>query len=75
MKYFYYFFSTFSSEDQGAFYSWVIYFTKLLLSAMYQTITSILLFCPGVMPLDDATENIVEGFYFPYKMWVLGGHL
>jgi len=59
---FLFFFSTFSSEDQGAFYSWVLYFTKLLLSAMHQTMTSILLFGPGVMPSDDASENTVGGF-------------
>lgn len=69
MKYFYCSFQLSPLEDQGTFYSWIIYlFTKYLLSTMYLMMTGILLCSSGAVLLDDASENTAKGFYFPYGM-------
>lgn len=69
MKYFYCSFQLSPLEDQGTFYSWIIYlFTKHLLSTMDLTMTSTFLHSSGAVLVDDASENTAKGFYFPYGM-------
>lgn len=65
MKYFYCSFQLSPLEDQGTFYSWIIYlFTKHLLSTMCLTVASTLLYSSVTVLSADAFENITKDFYF-----------